>query len=748
MARLLPMLVVGLLLGASAPSSQAAPPSVPASVSYQGVLLDGAGLPRTGSVDLTLRLYDAATGGTLVYKQGFSAVPLTDGVFTVQLGPSGDATDTPTDPLTTDLVAALAGDVGPTGPSRFLAVTVGSEGPLARTQLLVVPYALRATSAVSADTAQSASEALTVGGLSADVVSELYEHTNLDGTGPGNADASEGLADVDGDGIANFVDPDNDGDGLDDGLEVAQGSDINLVTPVIASFAPLRADGFVSSTVTVSGSNFEPGMGVQFGPENPTPSNLTSNGFDVQVGPQPPGFVTVTVTRLNGEQASTPFEFFYVEPVIDSVSPGVGTAVFATSVTVNGQNFVPGLSVVFGSQTPTPTNVTNTSFDVTVGPQPAGLVDVQVTLPNGNSVTAPGLFEFSADVVHPVAVSDETQLSFDLIGGTSTTLVGGTLEYAVDTNDDFAPDLVLPLATNGGAVTFPGQLAVAFDPTGAVVGLRCRSASNCDVEYLRDADGDRDLEDETPVVIESLNGAAKLWSPSIAFDPAGRPALGYLANTFSTEATVAHDRDGDGLFTGTNELVTIEMVGGLQSMRVGELDVDSTGRVGFAYFRQNSNALRVAWDRSGDGDFDDSPGGVAEVVDVETGLGLPRCVGARFDDADRLAVVWSVLDTVETARDLDGDGDFDDPGERMSLGGAGTTACDLAFAADGTWAVVHDGDGLRLLVDDSGDGDFDDPGESILLEADGSESLEAELILDGSNGVVATEDVIYVTPLP
>ncbi|MDH3687223.1 MAG: hypothetical protein OEP95_13415, partial [Myxococcales bacterium] len=43
-------------------------------VSYQGVLLDSGGLPRTGTVDLILRIYDAAASGTLVQKQESASV--------------------------------------------------------------------------------------------------------------------------------------------------------------------------------------------------------------------------------------------------------------------------------------------------------------------------------------------------------------------------------------------------------------------------------------------------------------------------------------------------------------------------------------------------------------------------------------------------------------------------------------------------------------------------------------------------
>jgi hypothetical protein len=136
--------VVALLSLQGIPAA-AAPPLPPEQVTYQGVLLDGQGAPQTGNVDLAVRIYDAGIGGTLVYLQDFPAVPLADGVFTVVLGPTGEGTDLPVDPLTTSLREALIGDVGPTSPGRFLEVTIGEEGALSRTPILAVPYAFEAS---------------------------------------------------------------------------------------------------------------------------------------------------------------------------------------------------------------------------------------------------------------------------------------------------------------------------------------------------------------------------------------------------------------------------------------------------------------------------------------------------------------------------------------------------------------------------------------------------------------------------
>jgi hypothetical protein len=229
------------------------------------VLLDGAGQPRTGTVDLVVRIYDELLAGTLLYVQSFAAVPLADGVFSVALGPTGSASDAPANPLTTSLATALSGDLVAIGPGRFVELTVGTEDALPRTQVLAVPAALRAETAGTATSAETAAVALdvaSVNGVSPEVLSEIYEHASFDGGGPPNTDPLEGVGDVDGDGIANFMDPDNDGDGMTDAVEQGQGSGVNLITPTITGTSPTSGLANSAFDVQVSGTSFQPGLAV------------------------------------------------------------------------------------------------------------------------------------------------------------------------------------------------------------------------------------------------------------------------------------------------------------------------------------------------------------------------------------------------------------------------------------------------------------------------------------------------------
>lgn len=58
---------------------------IPQTMSYQGVLTEANGNPVNGSVSLTFKLYDAATGGTKLWEET-QQVTVINGLFNVILG--------------------------------------------------------------------------------------------------------------------------------------------------------------------------------------------------------------------------------------------------------------------------------------------------------------------------------------------------------------------------------------------------------------------------------------------------------------------------------------------------------------------------------------------------------------------------------------------------------------------------------------------------------------------------------------
>ena len=59
--------------------------AAPDLLSYHGVLLDKTGSPINGTVNMTFRIYDSGTGGTLLWNE-MQSVQVSNGKFTVRLG--------------------------------------------------------------------------------------------------------------------------------------------------------------------------------------------------------------------------------------------------------------------------------------------------------------------------------------------------------------------------------------------------------------------------------------------------------------------------------------------------------------------------------------------------------------------------------------------------------------------------------------------------------------------------------------
>ena len=260
--------------------------SIPGQVNFQGVLLDDTSQVVNGSVNFNFSLFDNATGGAQLWSESQVGVTVSNGIYTVALGSVV--------PLTTEILS---------NGTVYLEVSVGGETLSPRQRLLAVPYALKAEDSEN------------IAGISGVFVQQLYLNVDYDGQSIANNDALEGVADVDGDGLANFIDPDNDGDGIVDDMEVNNGSGVNLITPIISEIT--NGSGYSSArageptTVTVTGSNFLAGLSVEVGVENPAPQNVTSTSFEITVGTgQSGGSTTVTVTNPNAEVATGSIYFY------------------------------------------------------------------------------------------------------------------------------------------------------------------------------------------------------------------------------------------------------------------------------------------------------------------------------------------------------------------------------------------------------------------------------------------------------
>jgi|GEM_PF-3549038 len=156
--------------------------SNPGKMSYEGRLTDASGSPVTTARTVEFRIFDASSGGTLVWgPESIPVTPDSQGVFSVVLGN--------TSAITSDVFS---------GAARYLEITVGGEVLSPRTQIVSVGYAFKAASAQSIEdntvtTSKIASNAVT----DAKVASGQFVKKIIAGTGISlSADEGSGVGQV------------------------------------------------------------------------------------------------------------------------------------------------------------------------------------------------------------------------------------------------------------------------------------------------------------------------------------------------------------------------------------------------------------------------------------------------------------------------------------------------------------------------------------------------------------------------
>ena len=141
----------------------------PDSMPYHGVLLDadgvGLGSPNPTNYDLVFRIYDAVSGGNLLWSEQ-QTVTVSGGYFSVELGVGGVLTDEPRPNLSSIFRSSSASE-------RHLEISVKGVGlggsaytVVPRMRLLAAPYSMLARHSISADSLLSdgTSSALSITG--------------------------------------------------------------------------------------------------------------------------------------------------------------------------------------------------------------------------------------------------------------------------------------------------------------------------------------------------------------------------------------------------------------------------------------------------------------------------------------------------------------------------------------------------------------------------------------------------------
>ena len=197
-----------------------------------------------------------------------------------------------------------------------------------------------------------------------------------------------------------------------------------LPNPKITSVTPSTGPVNGGTSVTIAGSNFTAGATVLFGVYEATGVTVVDGNTITATTPaNVPGGVNVTVRNLPNPdglipQGTLPGGFTYtgtaLPPIIGSITPNFGTSSVSTNVTVAGDYFVSGATLMFDAiLSASYTVVDPKTIRATVQPLPVAVYDVVVTNPNALFDVLTNGFESTSTVadVGPVLFDDVSPLS-------------------------------------------------------------------------------------------------------------------------------------------------------------------------------------------------------------------------------------------------------------------------------------------------------------------------------------------------
>jgi hypothetical protein len=236
--------------------------------------------------------------------------------------------------------------------------------------------------------------------------------------------------------------------------------------PVILEVHPETGPAKGGTAVRITGHNFQSGITAYWDGAPITAKYLGSEILSLITPPGHSGSISVEVRNPEGKNFLLPDAFTYRgAPRALSVSPQMASRAGGTMLTVSGENFEPGCSVLFGSQY-APTTFINPHAIAAIVPagDSSGQIDITVSAPDGETSTLNGAFLYN-DPPHIESVKADPNPMVRLTTSTITVLAsdpeGGPLNY----------DYQVTLGPGGCTVLAHGDTATFNSPntTGSAV---------------------------------------------------------------------------------------------------------------------------------------------------------------------------------------------------------------------------------------------------------------------------------------
>jgi hypothetical protein len=198
--------------------------------------------------------------------------------------------------------------------------------------------------------------------------------------------------------------------------------------PALTSVSPTSGPTAGGTTITLTGSSFVSGATVRVGGTAAT--NVTFVSATQLTARTPAGTAgarDVQVTNPDGQSATRAGAFTYTAPsttpTLTSVAPALGPQQGGVTITLTGTNFVSGATVRIGGTAATGVVFVSTTRLTALTPAGTqGARDVQVTNPDGQSVTLTGGYTYAA--ANTPFITSVTPASGPTTGGTLITIRG------------------------------------------------------------------------------------------------------------------------------------------------------------------------------------------------------------------------------------------------------------------------------------------------------------------------------------
>jgi hypothetical protein len=191
----------------------------------------------------------------------------------------------------------------------------------------------------------------------------------------------------------------------------------------VSSVSPNAGPIAGGNSVTINGTHFSSTATVKFGATAASSVTFVSTSqLKAKAPAHSAGDIHIRVTTAGGISAIANGSFYaYGPPTVSSVSPNAGSTAGGNTVTINGDGFVPGLTVKFGTTAATTvTFVSGNQVKAKAPAHSAGNVNVRVTTPAGiNGVTNGSQYAYGAPAVSGLSPHSGTHS-----GGTTVTITG------------------------------------------------------------------------------------------------------------------------------------------------------------------------------------------------------------------------------------------------------------------------------------------------------------------------------------